>query len=165
MTASPVDLEVLQRLLDEATPRPWSTGCLGTVDGLHWALEAPFPGPDHFVGDCDRKPDASLIVELVNNATALIDELRRLRAAEAMKGEEIRRLRGIIDDDHDLALVQRADGSKWFECGCRTFEHPWTVAYGKASRLHQEHVEGIFARAGLGDLLGDLARTYGGDDL
>jgi len=86
----------LRRLLDKATPRPWNMRhrhCSGPgeptpdVDeiaglGWDWDDESPYnTPPEPMRGVLSRGADAALIVELVNNAEALLEENERLRAA------------------------------------------------------------------------------------
>lgn len=62
----------LRELLSKATPRPWSLAPGRILTGAEYER---IVHRDHI--HCDS--DAALIVALVNNAEALLDEIERLR--------------------------------------------------------------------------------------
>lgn len=66
----------LRELLSKATPRPWSLAPGRILTGAEYER---IVHRDHI--HCDS--DAALIVALVNNAEALLDEVERLRAFAA----------------------------------------------------------------------------------
>lgn len=110
------DLDALERLLEAATPGPWSRqrvyGCK-RIYQKHNARREPFACTDGLEDEKQDAANADLIVAMRNNWRALLDEVEGLRAklekAEAGRLELIRQLDDALGDTDELANALTAE--------------------------------------------------------
>lgn len=133
-----VDLEAVERMLDEATPGPWHANrhgevCFTLPSGLSFAIADVYG---------DAGPDRDLIVAAPTLIRALIEEVRGLREAMPTDEERIavaearqqgqRWLSALTEATKDLAQVYEAIGPAWFH---------GDVSAAEASRRKTEALE------------------------
>lgn len=149
-----VDLEAVERLLNEATPGPWTSVYDATSEtgdappcGTEWLVRSPTRavlGVAYYDGDraMGSEPDCALVAAAPTLIRALIEEVRGLREAMPTDEERIavaearqqgqRWLSALTEATKDLAQVYEAIGPAWFH---------GDVSAAEASRRKTEALE------------------------